>query len=560
MTEHVLACVTTTFPDGALPQELLPEGTTLHSVSKVEGLAAGEPASAVLLFAGSSSGVACPALQQLHRLRTSSALSAEARSSPVLILSDYSAEDLLRLDPSFLPFVSPGTVVLSPPFSKERVHEALRRVRPADPETVTRYLDIEGQLAKLRDRARHRVANALGPQVLVESARAGGAMNADRAEQVSSRLARLGPPDPVASEYAELLSLVRIAKTGAAAKFREPFLELQKDRLNVLLLDDDRTAGWPEALAGVLNLGESAPLCPDLTCRGFSRGAFRLDCWAGTDLDALLNNLCPAIESGVYVELPYDAVLLDLRLENESAELPTEKLSGYRALKRIHAIDPSVQVVLFTASKNALHVREMLNLEVAGYYPKEDSLPEPPVANWGRLRDALLTVTRNLYRRCAFWALSAALGHAAGQDWYQRASDEQVEKLSQYVDHLQALIFLRETALPDPLEVRMKRHFIDSAHAVMDATLRMRHQHLPWDTKTVDLVKHLPYRSAVRQAAFWLNETRNKTVHANRSDDIGDPHDHFVAISAACMVLSDGLVNASEVLERIPRHYWPQWK
>ena len=233
------------------------------------------------------------------------------------------------------------------------------------------------------------------------------------------------------------------------------------------------------------------------------------------------------------------------------------------ALKRIHEVDPSVQVVLFTASKNALHVREMLDLEVAGYYPKEDSLPDPPAANWGRLRAALLTVLQNLYRRCAFWALSAALCQAVERDWYRQGSDEESDeeegKLFQYFEHLQALIFLRETALPDPLEVRMKRHFIDSAHAVMDATLRLRYPRLPWETKTVDLAKQLPYRSAVRQAAFWLNETRNKTVHANRPDDFGGPHDHLVAISAACMVLSDGSVNAREVLERIPRHYLPAW-
>jgi CheY-like chemotaxis protein len=273
----------------------------------------------------------------------------------------------------------------------------------------------------------------------------------------------------------------------------------------------------------------------------------------------LLGALCPAVEKGDYQKMAYDAVLLDLRLQNEPPERPTDELTGYQALKRIHQVDPSVQVVLFTASKNALHVREMIDLEIAGYYPKEDSLPDPPAANWGRLRDALSSVLHNLHRREAFWALSTALAAAKELDWCQRGTEEGLEKLFNYVDHLQALVFLRETALPEPLEVRMKRHFIDSAHAVMDAALRLQYPRWPADTKTVELVNQLPHRSAVRQAGFWLNDTRNKTMHANRRDDLVGRDDHLVAISAACMVVSGGKINARAVLERLPRHCWPQW-
>ena len=69
MTEHMVAFVTTTFPKDMLPEELLPEGTGLRIVSGVEELATGSPVSTVLLFAGNTSAAACPALQQLHRLR-----------------------------------------------------------------------------------------------------------------------------------------------------------------------------------------------------------------------------------------------------------------------------------------------------------------------------------------------------------------------------------------------------------------------------------------------------------------------------------------------------------
>lgn len=559
MTGQSVAIVTTTFPSDFLQGKILPEDFDCRLVPGVHELASGPTVSSVILFAEATSGVTCPALQQLQHLRTSSVLPASLRNIPVLILSDYTAEDLLRFDPSFLPFVSPGTALLSPPFTRQRIAESLRRIKPADSAAVVRYIDVEGQLAKLRDRARHRVANALGPHVLVESARAAGAISAERAQQVSDRLVRLGTPDPVATEYAELLSLVRTEITEPATKSRVPALDLQKERMSVLLLDDDRSAGWPEALAGVLQLEECAPLCPEFPCRGFVRGDFRLDCWSGTDLEGCLNLLCPTVGSGEYVQLNYDAILLDLRLRNEAIDVPTQELSGYKALQRITRVDPAVQAVLFTASKNAIHVREILDLEIAGYYPKEDSLPDPPAANWRRLRHALQAVVDNLYRRHAFWALSVALSEATLQDWFQGARDEEAAKLSAYVDQLQALVFLRETALPRSLEVRMRRHFIDAAHAVMDAALRLQIPRASRET-TGDLVNLLPRRSLVERAARWLNVTRNEMMHRRqRGDDAGGPYDHLSAISAACIVVSKGTVDAREVLERVARRHWPEW-
>jgi hypothetical protein len=561
MTAQTVAIVTAGFPSELNLDALLPAGVQCRQTAGVRELSGSDAAlSAVVLFADATSGVACPALHEFLLLRTSGAIPASLRSIPALIMSDYPTEDLLRLDPAFLPFASPGTTVLGPPFTRNRVEEALQRLRPAELETIVRYLDIDGQLAKLRARARHRVSNALGPQVLVASARAGGAISAERAQQVCERIARAGAPDPVATEYAELLSLARPRPSASAAKVRENALDVQKERLSVLLLDDDRTAGWPEALAGVLQLGESSVVCPQLPCRGFSRGAFHLDCWTGSELDALLTALCPEVDQGEYVRLAYDAVLLDLRLQNELPEMPTQELSGYKCLKRVLSVDPTVQAVLFTASKNALHVREMLDQEIAGYYPKEDVLPDPASANWGRLREALQKVIQNRYRRDAFWALCQAWSAAAAQEWHRRGREEETDKLFAYVDHLEALVFLRETALPEPLELRMRRHFIDSAHAVMDAVLHMRFPRTGGENTTGQRVGLLPRGSAAYQAARWLNEARNDMVHRRgRGLDRGGPHDHLAAISAACTVLSDGQERARLVFDRVPRQSWPAW-
>ena len=73
----------------------------------------------------------------------------------------------------------------------------------------------------------------------------------------------------------------------------------------------------------------------------------------------------------------YDLIILDLRLEedsklDESDILEVENLSGIKVLKEIKALDPTVPVIISTASNKSWSVRSAMDNGADGFWTKED--------------------------------------------------------------------------------------------------------------------------------------------------------------------------------------------
>lgn len=68
---------------------------------------------------------------------------------------------------------------------------------------------------------------------------------------------------------------------------------------------------------------------------------------------------------------PYDLVILDLRLERllDKGRIPSE-ISGVQVLKRIKEIDPSIPVLMFTASEKVMNYQQATDLGASGYWIK----------------------------------------------------------------------------------------------------------------------------------------------------------------------------------------------
>jgi len=74
--------------------------------------------------------------------------------------------------------------------------------------------------------------------------------------------------------------------------------------------------------------------------------------------------------------IPYDMIFLDLRLEPAAdEEAPIEQITGIRLLENIKQIDPSIPVVIFTASEKALVYKKVLQNGADEYWIKEVSDP-----------------------------------------------------------------------------------------------------------------------------------------------------------------------------------------
>jgi CheY-like chemotaxis protein len=80
----------------------------------------------------------------------------------------------------------------------------------------------------------------------------------------------------------------------------------------------------------------------------------------------------------------YDLVICDLRLRRvEDKKVPPSELSGVKLIKLIKEFDPTIPVLVFTASEKALNFREVTAHGASGYWIKSvDSLAE--------LKDAIL--------------------------------------------------------------------------------------------------------------------------------------------------------------------------
>jgi len=73
--------------------------------------------------------------------------------------------------------------------------------------------------------------------------------------------------------------------------------------------------------------------------------------------------------------IPYDMIFLDLRLEPADEEAPVEQITGIRLLENIKQIDPSIPVIIFTASEKAFVYKKVLQNGADGYWIKEVSDP-----------------------------------------------------------------------------------------------------------------------------------------------------------------------------------------
>lgn len=75
---------------------------------------------------------------------------------------------------------------------------------------------------------------------------------------------------------------------------------------------------------------------------------------------------------------PYDLVILDLRLDrHKDRDLMPQDISGVRVLRKIKKINPSIPVLMFTASEKAMNYQQAIDLGASGYWIKGiNSLPK----------------------------------------------------------------------------------------------------------------------------------------------------------------------------------------
>jgi CheY-like chemotaxis protein len=149
----------------------------------------------------------------------------------------------------------------------------------------------------------------------------------------------------------------------------------------ILLIDDEHKRGWSTVL-GALLLGRDDRIF-DLNRNPESLqvpgpGLFAIDDIGDMleieDLSLLWEILGIDPLDSQRARLPFDLILCDYRAKGEDIDLAPNLVSGTRIIKKLQEVDPSVPIIVVTASENFKTFRQLFLYGILGYYVKPYNL------------------------------------------------------------------------------------------------------------------------------------------------------------------------------------------
>jgi CheY-like chemotaxis protein len=342
------------------------------------------------------------AVVRVRRLRL---LTGRARGMRCIVLTLETPWDLLGRLPEALIFFSPGTALRRLPQKPQDLVKAILDIPPVSSmEGLEPYLMPYNLRWEVERREKHRQANRLGLLHLLDGLRRAGYMELSRWRTLRKRIIdRLRQDFPEVEEYAALTGLLEVKTEDTALRpWPRP-----TDPFRILLIDDEAHLGWDEILAALFTPGCASP---------HLEPPFRVFRDGGTELWVMKEELCRntdevwrALQGSLqryedYGYLDWDLIFLDLRLQpDEFRKRDIEEISGFQLFRRIRDLDPTVPVLVFTASERASFIRRLEHLGIVGYYVKAVS-EEPDVSRQkaGDLIESVEEARRRLHLR-ALW-------------------------------------------------------------------------------------------------------------------------------------------------------------
>jgi CheY-like chemotaxis protein len=342
------------------------------------------------------------AVVRVRRLRL---LAGKARGMRCIVLTLETPWDLLGRLPEALIFFSPGTALRRLPQKPQDLVKAILDIPPVSSmEGLEPYLMPYNLRWEVERREKHRQANRLGLLHLLDGLRRAGYIEISRWQALRKRITdRLRQDFPEVEEYAALTGLLEVKTEDTALRPwpRPP------DPFRVLLIDDEAHLGWDEILAALFTPGCASP---------HWEPPFRVFRDGGTELWVMKEELCRNTDEvwralqgslrcyGDYGYLDWDLIFLDLRLQpDEFKKRDIEEISGFQLFRRIRDLDPTVPVLVFTASERASFIRGLEHLGIVGYYVK--AVSEEPDVSRQKAEDLIESVDearRRLHLR-ALW-------------------------------------------------------------------------------------------------------------------------------------------------------------
>lgn len=297
-------------------------------------------------------------------------LKKKKESPPVILLSFNTLQELIQSDLRHFVLCSEGVVLTTVPFRLKDIESRISRY-VINTKTIKDYLKRSCEL-KLGGIIEHARSNFIGPYSLLIGARYVDDIDSETYDGVLKNLRNKEAKDEIIIYDAAIRVDI---EEGSVKNSDEPHLSDKKQPLSeivkskkILIIDDEcKTAGWEETLNVILGDDVLKPI-------GEHEGERR---WQSTK--DILN------DSDVIAEIrpdnhlnKYDLILLDLYLTADDekkrsgdSSQQTSIYSGLQLLEAIRKKDPTVPVILFTASNKAFNVKAAEEIGIDGYFQKE---------------------------------------------------------------------------------------------------------------------------------------------------------------------------------------------
>jgi CheY-like chemotaxis protein len=452
----------------------------------------------------------------IRKLRISRQLG-ETRQVPVVFLTFDRIDHLIRSHPSNVLLLSPGVTTLQMPFRCERLCQLVSDATPMSQlDQLKDFLLPGNRLVEIEALDKHALSNLLGPVHLLRGACCSGEVTQGRAETLYAHLRTRLSDVEYYGEYLDLLDTFSPLPANLPSAPRVPSAPeatladaVRSGALRILLIDDAHRKGWADVLKEIL-LPEATVSEKDGYLSYEEQGSqVRFDCIGARDdiLVSLLGNKDPKPWRNF---IDYDMVFLDLRLmeEESKANISITAISGYQLLKEeIRYRDPTIPVVMFTASERSEFIHALQALGIVGYFvkakPRGDD--EMCLENFLMFKNTVMDTVKRYYLR-DFWYHTILLPQVIEERQFSQTIIDNLQKL------LQAAYFKIQDAYP---QSPTKRYDYNVAILIYHQCLELYAAARGVDPREERWIQTLSQRddSDRERVALQLNTLRNQYVH-----------------------------------------------
>ncbi len=259
---------------------------------------------------------------------------------PVYLVSYEAKKDFMLSNPDMLIINSPYVYWIQIPADEAQFNVRLDKYTQ---EIIISYLKKikQSRLNYIEKILKHELANEFSPLIMASYCFDNGIADQKTYDVVKDKFEQRKNSNlnKLLKQYYYLTNLSNIKKTNDNVHKKD----FKRYQLKVLLIDDFADNGFYDVFKLMFK---------------------KLD-YFNNDIDA--EKYLSKIEDNY---IPYDLIICDLNLRNESADIDIKERSGYKIIKTIKEKDFFVPVILFTSSEKTQNYIELKNLGLEAYVNK----------------------------------------------------------------------------------------------------------------------------------------------------------------------------------------------